>query len=55
MWLSLPVETDTINVPPCMDRLAVAIDSIELTQRIDLGCDNGFSLHITDGPGRWIT
>ncbi|HIH4877907.1 TPA: DUF5983 family protein [Citrobacter braakii] len=55
MKLSLNVEADSINVLALnMGRIAVDIDGIELTDLIDVVCDNGYSLRIADTPGKLI-
>lgn len=55
MKLSLTVEADSINVLALnMGRIAVDIDGIELTDLIDVVCDNGYSLRVADAPGKLI-
>lgn len=55
MKLSLTVEADAINVLALnMGRIAVDIDGIELTDLINVICDNGYSLRIADTPGKLI-
>lgn len=55
MKLSLNVEADSINVLALnMGRIVVDIDGIELTDLIDVVCDNGYSLRIADSPGKLI-
>lgn len=55
MKLSLTVEADAINVLALnMGRIAVDIDGIELTDLINVVCDNGYSLRIADTPGKLI-
>ncbi|EPK3139322.1 DUF5983 family protein [Enterobacter sp. ESY66] len=55
MKLSLTVEADAVNVQALnMGRIAVDIDGIELTNLIDVVCDNGYSLRIADTPGKLV-
>lgn len=55
MKLSLTVEADTVNVLALnMGRISVDIDGIELTDLIDVVCDNGYSLRVADAPGKLI-
>ncbi|CAI1008548.1 MULTISPECIES: DUF5983 family protein [Serratia] len=55
MKLSLTVEADAINVLALnMGRIAVDIDGIELTDLINVVCDNGYSLRIADTPGKRV-
>ncbi len=55
MKLSLTVEADAINVLALnMGRIAVDIDGIELTDLINVVCDNGYSLRIADTPGKLV-
>lgn len=55
MKLSLTVEADTINVLALnMGRIAVDIDGIELTDLINVVCDNGYSLRVADEPGKLV-
>jgi hypothetical protein len=55
MKLSLTVEADTVNVLALnMGRISVDIDGIELTDLIDVVCDNGYSLRIADEPGKLL-
>ena len=55
MKLSLTVEADAINVLALnMGRIAIDIDGIELADRIDVVCDNGYSLRIADAPGKRV-
>lgn len=55
MKLSLTVEADCINVLALnMGRISVDIDGIELTNLIDVVCDNGYSLRIADAPGTLV-
>lgn len=55
MKLSLTVEADAINVLALnMGRIAVDIDGIELTDLINVVCDNGCTLQIADEPGKAI-
>lgn len=55
MKLSLTVEADAVNVQALnMGRIAVYIDGIELTNLIDVVCDNGYSLRIADTPGKLV-
>lgn len=55
MKLSLTVEADAINVQAVnMGRIAVDIDGIELSELIDVVCDNGYSLRIADKPGKLV-
>ncbi|EPG8311157.1 DUF5983 family protein [Klebsiella aerogenes] len=52
MKLSLTVEADTVNVLALNGgRIAVDIDGIELAELIDVVCDNGCTLRVTDTPG----
>lgn len=49
MKLSLTVEADAINVLALnMGRIAVDIDGIELTDLINVVCDNGYSLRVVN-------
>ncbi|HCZ9310668.1 TPA: hypothetical protein O4G90_002379 [Citrobacter amalonaticus] len=49
MKLSLTVEADAINVLALnMGRIAVDIDGIELTNLINVVCDNGYSLRVVN-------
>lgn len=51
MKLSVNVEADAINVLALnMGRIVVDIDGIELTDLIDVVCDNGYSLRVADIP-----
>ncbi|APS36946.1 MULTISPECIES: DUF5983 family protein [Serratia] len=55
MKLSLTLEADTINVLALnMGRISVDIDGIELSDLINVVCDNGSTLHIADEPGKAI-
>lgn len=55
MKLSLTVEADAINVLALnMGRIAVDIGGIELTDLINVVCDNGYSLRIADTPGKRV-
>lgn len=55
MKLSLTVEADAINVLALnMGRISVDIDGIELTDLINVVCDNGCTLQIADEPGKAI-
>ena len=56
MKLSLTVEADAINVLALnMGRIAIDIDGIELTDLINVVCDNGYSLRVVDEPGKRVT
>lgn len=49
MKLSLTVEADAINVLVLnMGRITVDIDGIELTDLINVICDNGYSLRVVN-------
>ncbi len=49
MKLSLTLEADTINVLALnMGRISVDIDGIELTDLINVVCDNGYSLRVVN-------
>lgn len=53
MKLSLTVEADSINVLALnMGRISVDIDGIELSELINVVCDNSYSLRIADAPGK---
>lgn len=53
MKLSLTVEADSINVLALnLGRISVDIDGIELTDLINVVCDNGGTLRIADDPGK---
>lgn len=55
MKLSLTVEADAINVLALnMGRISVDIDGIELTDLINVVCDNGYSLRVVDEPGKRV-
>lgn len=55
MKLSLTVEADAINVLALnMGRIAIDIDGIELTDLINVVCDNGYSLRVADEPGKRV-
>lgn len=55
MKLSVNVEADAINVLALnMGRIVVDIDGIELTDLIDVVCDNGYSLRVADIPGKQV-
>ncbi|KNC92743.1 DUF5983 family protein [Trabulsiella odontotermitis] len=55
MKLSLTMEADAINVLALnMGRIAVDIDGIELTDLINVVCDNGYSLRVADEPGKLV-
>ena len=55
MKLSLTVEADSINVLALnMGRISVDIDGIELSELINVVCDNSYSLRIADAPGKLI-
>lgn len=55
MKLSLIVEADAIKVQALnMGRIAVDIDGIELTDLINVVCDNGYSLCVADVPGKLV-
>lgn len=52
MKLSLTVEADAVNILAFnMGRTAVDIDGIELTNLIDVVCDNGCILRVQKSPG----
>ncbi|EAO8345736.1 TPA: hypothetical protein R4B84_003382 [Salmonella enterica subsp. enterica serovar Stanley] len=52
MKLSLTVEADAVNILALnMGRIAVDIDGIELANLIDVVCDNGCILRVTEAPG----
>lgn len=53
MKLSLTIEADAVNVLALnMGRIAVDIDGIELTDLINVVCDNGCTLRIADEPDK---
>lgn len=55
MKLSLTVEADSINVLALnMGRISVDIDGIELSELINVVCDNSYSLRIADAPGKLV-
>ncbi|UAN22256.1 hypothetical protein KGP25_00470 [Enterobacter sp. JBIWA003] len=55
MKLSLTTEADSIHVLALnMGRISVDIDGIELTNLIDVVCDNGYSLRVADAPGKLV-
>lgn len=55
MKLSLTLEADTVNVLALnMGRISVDIDGIELTDLINVVCDNGYSLRVVDEPGKRV-
>lgn len=55
MKLSLTVEVDTVNILALnMGRITVDIDGIELAELIDVVCDNGYSLRVTDHPEKRV-
>ncbi|MFK3914807.1 DUF5983 family protein [Enterobacter cancerogenus] len=55
MKLSLTVEADAINVLALnAGRIAVDIDGIELADLINVVCDNGYELRVSDAPGKLI-
>ncbi|CAB1208208.1 hypothetical protein SFB10_0438 [Serratia liquefaciens] len=55
MKLSLTVEADAVNILALnMGRIAVDIDGVELSELIDVVCDNGYSLRIADAPGKLV-
>lgn len=55
MKLSLTVEADAVNILALnMGRISIDIDGIELANLIDVACDNGYSLHIDDEPGKLV-
>lgn len=55
MKLSLAVEANAISVLALnMGRIAIDIDGIELTDLINVVCDNDYSLRIADTPGKLI-
>ena len=55
MKLSLTVEVDAINVLALsMGRIAVDIDGTELSELIDVVCNNGCSLRVADEPGKLV-
>lgn len=55
MKLSLTVEADAVNILALnMGRIAVDIDRVDLDELIDMVCDNGYSLHVADAPGKRV-
>lgn len=55
MKLSLTVEADAINVLALnMGRIVVDIDGIELADLINVVCDNGYELRVSDAPGKRV-
>ncbi|EMH6513551.1 DUF5983 family protein [Raoultella ornithinolytica] len=55
MKLSLTAEADSINVLALnMGRIAVDIDGIELADLINVVCDNGYSLRVSDELGKLV-
>ncbi|MEL5428916.1 DUF5983 family protein [Serratia nevei] len=55
MKLSLTVEADTVNIPALnMGRIAVNIDGIALSQRLDVVNQNGYSLRVAYAPGKQV-
>lgn len=55
MKVSLTVEADPIHALAInMGRIAVDIDGIELADLVNVVCNNGYSLHIADIPGKLI-
>lgn len=52
MKLSLTVEADAVNILALnMGRIAVDIDGIEMADLVDIVCDNGCILRVTEAPG----
>ena len=56
MKLSLMLEADSINVRALnMGRIVVDVDGVNLTELINVACDNGHSLRVVDESDRVST
>ncbi|HAO0322193.1 TPA: hypothetical protein IGZ64_002007 [Escherichia coli] len=56
MKLSLMLEADSINVRALnMGRIVVDVDGVNLTELINMACDNGHSLRVVDESDRVST